>query len=266
MSLLARFLVVLHRPRDLVNIAMVIRAMRNMGLERLRLVRPEEFDPRRIEGIAHGTADLIATAERVETLEEAVRDAVHVVGTTARRRSARHRWWTAPEAAPALLDRAREGPVALVFGPEDRGLSNEELDLCHALLTVPANPEHPSLNLSHAALLVFYELWKESLRRGEAMERDLSPGADHEAPPARAEDLEEFFEVWQRALERVGFFHGIAPGPKMRTFRSLFQRAELDRREVELLKAAAYEIIHYERRTRTRLGLERRPGEDDEDG
>jgi tRNA (cytidine32/uridine32-2'-O)-methyltransferase len=253
---LDRLLVVLHRPRDLVNIALVIRAMKNMGLSRLRVVEPGEWDEYRLEGVAHGTGDVIRAAGHFSTLEEAVGDAVRVVGTTARRRTHPREWTTPEESAPELLARTADGPVALVFGPEDRGLSNEELDLCHELLSVPANPDHPSLNLAHAALLVFYELRRAADRTVGLEGRDLSVGKDREAPPATAAEMEEFFGVWREAMDTVGFFHGIDPEPKMRSFRSLFLRADPDRRELGLLEAAAYEIIHFERRLRARYGLE----------
>lgn len=253
---LDRLVVVLHRPRDLVNIALVIRAMKNMGLSRLRVVEPGEWDAYRLEGVAHGTEDVIEAAEHFDTLEEAIADAVRVVGTTARRRSHPRDWSTPEEAAPGLLARSEEGVVALVFGPEDRGLSNEELDLCHELLSIPSDPDHPSLNLAHAALLVFYEMRRAARREAELEERDLSPGKDREAPPATAEELEEFFGVWEDALDTLGFFHGIDPGPKMRSFRSLFLRADPDRRELGLLEAAAWEIIHYVRRMKARYGIE----------
>lgn len=253
---LERVVVVLHRPRDLVNIALVIRAMKNMGLSRLRVVEPGEWDTYRLEGIAHGTGDLIEAAEHFDDLESALADAVRVVGTTARRRAHPREWSTPEEAASDLLARTAEGPVVLLFGPEDRGLTNEELDRCHELVSIPADPDHPSMNLAHAALLVLYEMRRAASRRADLEERDLSAGKDREAPPATAEELEAFFGVWEEALETVGFFHGIDPGPKMRSFRSLFMRADLDRRELGLLEAAAWEVVHYARRFRARHGIE----------
>lgn len=249
--------VVLHEPQDLVNVALVIRAMKNMGLARLRVVRPAEFfDPYRLEGIAHGTTDVIEAAEVHDRLDDALADATWVLGSSARRRASRQEWWTPEEAAPRVLERAARGPVALLFGPEDRGLSNEELDRCHAVLTVPTNPDHPSMNLAHAALVVFWELRKEVERRGEAAGPDLAVKRRRDTPPAAAGELERFFEVWEEAMETVGLFHGIDPQPKMRSFRSIFQRSDLDRRELGLLQAAAYEVIHYAHRERARAEQE----------
>ncbi|MFW6010768.1 MAG: hypothetical protein ACOC9H_02500, partial [Gemmatimonadota bacterium] len=112
------------------------------------------------------------------------------------------------------------------------------------------------MNLAHAGLLLFYELRRAADRTVGLPQRDLSPGKDREAPPAAAGELEDFFEAWEDAMEAIGFFQGIDPTPKMRSFRSLFQRAELDRIELGLIEAAAYEIIHFERRLRARYGLE----------
>lgn len=246
-------MVVLHQPRDLVNIALVVRAMKNMGLTRLRLVQPAEFDPHRIEGIAHDTADLVERTEIHDSLRDALSDVVRVVGTTARRRAMRHEWSTPEQAAPELLRHTRQGDVALLFGREDRGLTNRELDLCHGLLSIPTNPEHTSMNLAHAALVIFHELRKAADREVDLPDRDLSTGKDRAAPPPTAGELEDFFEVWRDALDEVGFFHGIDPTPKMRSFRAIFRRAGLDRIELDLLRAAAYEVVHYARRLRHRM-------------
>ena len=250
---LDRFHVVLHEPRDLVNIALVIRAMKNMGLQHLRLVRPAEFDPYRIEGIAHDTEELVRRAEVHDDLALALRDAELVVGTSARRRSSKQQWALAEEAGPQLIGRARDGArIALVFGPEHRGLSNAELDLCEAVIHVPTNPRHRSLNLGHAAVIVFYELRRAAL--GLAGRPDLQQRRRDRVPPASSEELERFFEHWEQAMVAIGLFTGRDPLPKMRSFRNIFQRAAPDRREIGLLQATAFEILHFERRLRRRLG------------
>lgn len=256
-SPLDRIVVVLHEPRDLVNVALVIRVMKNMGLGRLRVVRPgEPFDPHRIDGIAHGTEDLVERTRLCGSLEEALADLTYVVGTSARRRAERVQWWSAEEAAERLVAAELDREVALLFGREDKGLSNEDLDLCHAAVSIPVSPEHPSLNLGHAAAILFYELRLAALRAGEAAARDLSSKKRRHTPPATVAELERFFEVWERAMHEIGLFHGVDPGPKMRSFRSIFQRADADRRELKLLQAAAYEIIHYAQRERARARQE----------
>lgn len=251
---LDRFRVVLQEPRDLVNIALVIRAMKNMGLGRLRLVRPAEFDAYRIEGIAHDTEDLVASTELHEDLPSAVADAELVVGTSARRRSSKQQWMFPGQAARQLVERALQGNrIALVFGPEHRGLSNAELDLCETVINVPTSPQHRSLNLGHAALIVFYELRNAAVEMTDAEEPDLGPKRLHRVAPASSGELERFFERWQQAMETLGLFTGVDPLPKMRSFRAIFQRAAPDRRELGLLEATAFEVIHFERRLRERL-------------
>ena len=159
---LDRIVVVLWQTQDRVNVAGTIRAMKNFGLTRLRLVDPAEWDPWRIEGIAHDTHDIVAETQIFDSLPEAVADCVYVVGMTARARRAKRSVARPRDIAPELLHRANESdaaPVALLFGREDHGLSNEALDLCHRTVIIPTNPEHASLNLAQAVLVMAYELW-----------------------------------------------------------------------------------------------------------
>ena len=151
--------VVLHQPQDLVNIATAVRAMANMGLERLTVVDPAEFDPWRITGIAHRTEPIVEAVTLAATLEEALAEATYVVGTSARPRTAQRNYRRPRDLAPRILRRAQSGNVAIVFGREDRGLSNEALDLCHEVMVIPTAPEYSSLNLAQAVLLVSYELF-----------------------------------------------------------------------------------------------------------
>jgi len=139
---LDRIVVVLYQPQDLVNIALVVRAMKNMDLTRLCLVSPAEFSAWRITGIAHDTSEIVEAVRIVDTFEEAVRDVVRVVATTGRRRAKRQEWSEPHDAAPGILERTAAGDVALVFGREDRGLPNEILDLCDEAVCIPTNPEH----------------------------------------------------------------------------------------------------------------------------
>src|SRR5437773_6927526 len=118
--------------------------MKNMGVARLRLVRPVEYDPYRLEGIAHGTNDLIERIEGFDTFDDAVADCVRVVGFTARRRSAKWRFIDPRTSAHELLESAPDGPVAMVFGREDSGLPNDILDRMHAAVVIPTT-EHASL-------------------------------------------------------------------------------------------------------------------------
>jgi len=229
--------VVLDRTQDLVNIAGVVRAMKNMSLSRLRLVRPDEFDPYRITGIAHRTDDVLEAAEHFDSLEEAVADAVYVLGTTARARTAQRNYVRPRQEAPVLLEKAREGTVAILFGREDQGLTNEGLDLCHSVAVIPTNPDYSSLNLAQALLVVAYELFLAA--GGE--EQELPEGKRSERP-ATAEELEEMYSALQNGLDRISFFRDRPPSRVMRIFRTIFGRTELDLHEARLMRAVGHQI------------------------
>ncbi len=233
--------VVLNEPQDLVNVAAVVRAMKNMGLSRLRLVRPAEFDPWRVEGIAHRSTDVVEAVEMHDTLAEAVADATWVVGTSARARTANRNYVRPRDAAPGIVARAREGTACLVLGREDRGLSNEDLDLCHAIVTIPTAPEYWSLNLAQAFLVVAYEIFIAA--GGD--ERPL-PRGRRATRPATREDLESMYNALQDGLGALGFYKGSRrPEAVMRTLRTVLGRAELDVRESRLVRAIGFEMRHY---------------------
>lgn len=234
--------VVLNEPQDLVNVAGSARAMMNMGLRRLRLVQPAEYDERRITGIAHGAEVILERIEFPDTLDAALADAVHVVGTTARRRADRHVWEHPREAAPDLVVRAHDerGPVALVFGREDVGLTNEQLDRCDRILTVPTDRRRSSLNLAQAVLVIAYEL------------RMAGPGSDVKLPrprrdalPATSEQFQRLFEDMERALDRIDFYAPRNPDIILRTFRAIYRRADLDVREANLVRSMFIEFRKY---------------------
>lgn len=250
---LARFVVVLYQPQDLVNIALVVRAMKNMGLTRLRLVSPALFDAYRITGIAHDTHDIVEATELFDDFDSAVSDVIRVVATTARRRASRQVWSEPDRGAEALVARSVEGDIALVFGREDKGLPNEILDRCHEAICIPTSPEHPSLNLGHAAMIVLYEIRRAVRRAFDLEERDLSGKLRDQAPPATAAEMEEFFAVWEQAMETLGIFRGVEPTTKMRSYRRILKRAEPDRRELRLLEATAWRIVNFARRTESRI-------------
>jgi TrmH family RNA methyltransferase len=235
-----RFVIVLNRTQDVVNIATSLRAMMNMGLTRLRLVSPEDFSTYRIAGIAHGSEPLIDTIEFFDTLEDAVADASLVIGTTARRRTATYLWSHPREAAPELLRHPADAahPVAIVFGREDTGLLNEDLDRCDRLLVVPTSTIYSSLNLSQAVLLIGYEL---ALAAESASARPL-PRPKRDAAPSTALEREALFEQINAALHAIDFYKGKVPEAIMRTMRAMARRADVNAREVALLRAMAIEV------------------------
>lgn len=237
---LKRVHVVLNEPQDPVNIGGVVRAMKNMGLGSLRLVRPADFDPYRIEGVAKTGRDLLKGARLHDSLVAAVEDCHLVVGTSARVRRVRRAYLRPREAAGEVVELARAGgDVALVFGREDRGLTNEDLDLCRRVVVVPTNPEQSSLNLAQAVLVLAYEVF---LACGAE-----SPLKEPRRPvvPARTEALERLFAEIQETLRWIDFFKAHHVTPIMRTVREAAGRADLSDREVALFEAMAIEVRKY---------------------
>jgi tRNA/rRNA methyltransferase/tRNA (cytidine32/uridine32-2'-O)-methyltransferase len=247
--------VVLHEPQDLVNIAHVVRGMKNFGLRDLRLVNPGEYESHRVEGIAHQTQDVLARVRAYAALEDAIADCVHVVGFTARGRTAKRNLQRPREAAAEIVALAAAGPepVALLFGREDRGLSNEALDRCHRVVTIPSDPGYASLNLAHAVIIMLYEL---ALARGAETRPFKAPRRP--AEPTPTEELERLFVDVARALGDIEFFKTRNMDTVMRTLREIVHRTPLDLREVKLLRAMAIEVTKYgERLARSRLHVDR---------
>lgn len=219
--------------------------MKNFGLSDLRLVNPDVFDAWRLEGIAHRTSDLVEASTLHDTLDDAIGDATFVVGTTARARTAGRTYAPAREAARAIGARV-SGPaseaarVAILFGREDRGLTNDDLDRCHLVSIIPTTPEYSSLNLAQAALVLAYEIFmvldggREEMPRGRRATR---------APTA--EELEWTFRAIADGLARIDFYKARRPEAVMRTLRTIISRAEPDLREARLLAAIGFEIRNY---------------------
>jgi len=237
---LSRVTIVLDHPQDVVNIAGVVRVMMNFGLSTLRLVEPDEFDPYRIEGIAHRSMPLVAAATVHETLEEAVADCAYVVGTTARARTAGRNYLRPRTAAAGIVQRAAADRVAMVFGREDRGLSNESLDLCHSVVIIPTHEDYSSINLAQACLVLAYETFLAS----GAGDSTLPRGRRATRAPTQ-EELELTYLALEKGLGRVEFFKARKPAAVMRTLRTLIARAEPDLRESKLLAAVGFEVAHY---------------------
>ena len=236
-DILGNVVVVLSEPQDAVNIAAVVRAMKNMGFSKLRLVAPRPYDPYRIEGVAHGTEDIVRSIQHYETLSAALSDCVRVAGFTARRRAAKRAVSDPRSAAHSLLSFATDGPIALLFGREDHGLPNDALDLVHFVVTIPTT-NHASINLAQAVLIALYEL---HLAAPDAT-RTLAP-PKKDAPPATSEQYEQLFADAERALTALDFFRTRNPEHVNRTLRSIVSRAAPDSREIRLLRSMAIEVL-----------------------
>ncbi len=248
MSILSQVAIVLNRPQDPVNIAATVRVMKNFGFVDLRLVQPVAYDPWRIEGVAHGTRDLVERIRHFDTLEDAVADCVYVAAFGAKRRA--HRWpVTDPRAlAPVMLEKAASGRVALLFGQEDHGLPNDAIDRGDVLVRIPTT-EHASLNVAQAVNVAAYEL---HLAAGDAT-REVARHKHHAALPKKDEWERALGDI-DRALAAIAFYRTRNPEHIMRSVRSLLNRAGPDSRELTLVRAMGIEVL----RTldRVRRGLE----------
>jgi len=242
-------ILVLVQPQDIVNIAAAVRIAKNFGIEDLRLVQPQVFDPWRIEGIAHNTADLVDRIRLFDTLDEAVADCGLVVGLTARARAAKRSVQRPRAAAQAMIERLTEAPVAMVAGREDKGLTNAELDRCHLLVTIPTTREYSSLNLAQAVAIMGYETW---LARG-GEEQPVKPPR-HEADPALNAQLEMLFRDWETALWSIEFFKTRQTDMVMRSLREILYRARMDGREAALIRAMGIEVRRYLERKGVNVG------------
>lgn len=225
--------VVMVEPQSPGNIGMACRAMKNMGFRHLRLVKGcDRFHPEALK-FAVAARDLLESAEVFPDLASAIADCTITAGTTRRHGKYRQEILSPPEIAHLFRDQA--GPdckAAIVFGREDSGLTTDELSLCRWHATIPAAAEYGSLNLSQAILVFCYELGKA----GE------SPGGGRELNLATSSEMESMFTQMDACLQKIGFLNEQNPGHIMRSMRRIFFRAELDNREVSILRGMLTQI------------------------
>src|SRR5919199_164424 len=233
--------VVLVEPTDVVNIGGVVRVMANTGFSRLRLVKPIEFEPWDVIGVAHYTQHIVDNAPIHESLTDAIGDAHFVLALTGKHQSARRNLLPMDAALDQVAAAAQAGQtVALLLGPEDTGLTNAMLDVAHALTTIPTNPAYPSLNLAQATLLVLYQLF---LASGGDKQRFRPPA--RKSHPADAALLEDLFADLERALWAIEFLKYHSPVSTLRSLRVALTRARLDQREASLLRAIFIEVRRF---------------------
>jgi tRNA/rRNA methyltransferase len=246
---LERVRVVLVRTKSSGNVGSVARAMKNAGVSDLRLVAPRRYRPGAAARMAVHASDVLERAKLSVSLREAVADCSWVVGTTCRPGPYRSRTLSPREAAPEILSVCTASRVALVFGPEDHGLSNDELKLCHELVTIPADSAYPSLNLAQAVLVCLYELFVAR-----------HPSRSSSPTPATSDRLERMYRNLGHALVRIGFLHGANPEHIMFTVRRIFGRARLDEREVAIWLGIARQIEWFAEEGRGVVEAKRRKG------
>lgn len=211
------------------NIGAVARAMKNMGLAELVLVDPRHFPHVDATARASGAEDVLERARIVESLADALADCNYVAGTSARSRTIGWPTLLPRECAQRLVAEAQHGIAAAVFGPEKSGLTNEDLDQCHTLLTIPTVPGFSSLNLAMAVQVLCYELRMAELG-------DPVPPVLRDTPLASCEDLERFYRHLEQVLTASRFLDPENPRHLMRRLRRLFARAEPDQNEINILR------------------------------
>ena len=228
--------IVLHRTRFPENIGAAARAMRNMGFARLSLVQPENFVAERVRRMAtHVAADVVDGSVRCESLAEALADCQYVVGTTARLGGERQVVSTPEAAARRLLTLSRNNQVAVVFGPEDRGLTNEELRACHTLINIPT-ADFASLNLAQAVMVVCYALFTAA----------DEPAADGFAPRlATRHELDGMYDQLRDILVRISYINPENPDYWLNRLRHFFTRLQLRAREVSIIRGICRQVDWY---------------------
>lgn len=211
------------------NIGAAARAMKTMGLSELYLVSPQLFPHQKAIEMASNAEDVLNQARVVDNLDAAIADCALVVGTSSRTRKIPWPVLSPREVAEKARVEAQHAKIAILFGQEQSGLTNEELHRCHLHLQIPSNPEYSSLNLASAVQVIAYELHVASLTQAP-----VAQTWDYEL--ATAEQMESFFEHLQQVLVQIEFLNPKAPRQLMTRLRRLFHRARPDVMEVNILR------------------------------
>lgn len=233
------------------NVGAAARALKNMSLEELVLVRPARHPHPEASARASGAEDLLSRARVVDDLPAALADCTLVLATTSRERDQYFRVLDVREAAVHAVAQARLGPVAILFGSERAGLTNAELESAHALLRIPANPAYASLNLAMAVQVVAYEILQARQAAGDGGALAATPAipAAKHAPLASAEQMERFYQHLAEVLKLIDFRDRTQRGTHlMRRLRRLFQRAEPDENEINILRGILAAVQQSSRR------------------
>ena len=224
------------------NIGSVARAMKTMGLSELYLVAPKELPDGQAYALSAGASDILAHAKVFDTLQQAISDCALVVGSSARSRTLSWPMLEPRECGVKAVQEAEKQPVALVFGRESSGLTNEELQLCNYHVCIPANPEYSSLNLAMAVQIVTYEVRMAWLAT-EGRPAKQSAVVDPDEEPVAADELESFYRHLEQALVEIRFLDPAKPRHLMSRLRRLYGRSAVSRLEMNILRGILTETI-----------------------
>ncbi|MGH7863367.1 MAG: RNA methyltransferase [Candidatus Binataceae bacterium] len=253
MGVAENFAFVLVRPRSAGNIGAAARALKNMGFADLRLAGPAAANGRMARAMAVHARDVLDGARRFATLGDAVADSSVVVGTTCRSGPYRNDAREIRGGAPELAQLAASNRVALVFGTEDRGLTNRELKLCQRLVTIPGAPDYRSLNVAQAVMVTAYELMLAVQPR---------PDAEHRpAQLAPAGEVDAMLERMGEALVSIGFLPADNPDHIMFALRAILGRSGVNSRELDILNGIARQMRWVAEGGNATLDAKRRAGE-----
>lgn len=227
-----RVTIILVRPQSPGNIGSTARAMRNMGLHQLSLVAPERFPDGEARMMACGAEGLLQTAQMYDSLQAAIAPCHWLIGTSARRRRYRNAPLTPVELASKLPGLCKDHHVGILFGPEDAGLTTDELNLCHDWVVIPTMSEATSLNLSQAVMVICYEI----MQRQTAL---ISPDTPALASIAETEAM---YDHLRQALNIHGFPTEDAVDRILLGIRRIFERTKLDQRDVRMIRGIARQL------------------------
>jgi tRNA (cytidine32/uridine32-2'-O)-methyltransferase len=218
------------------NIGAIARAMKTMGLNELYLVDPQDYPAEEASNRAAGALDVLNRATVVATLPEALADCTQVFATSARKRNYTRPQVTAEEAAGWIKTNPNE-KIAIVFGRERMGLSNEQLGLCQQLLYIPGNPEYDVLNIGSAVQIVSYELFKQfGIHRDEIETPDIIKDEEINEEYPSQQDMERFYQHLESTLSDTGFLVKNHPGEAIQRLQQMFARAQPNAKELRMLR------------------------------
>lgn len=224
------------------NIGGTARAMKNMGLGRLYLVAPQDYPSDKAVWRSAGATDVLDNAVVVDSLDEAIAGCSLVVGTSARERRIPWPLLDPRQCGESVWAEASQHEVAVVFGREDRGLTNEELHKCNYHVHIPANPDYSSLNLATAVQVICYEIRMAYLQQAEG---NTLPQHQWDMPPADAGALDSYYQHLEQTLSELGFLDPANPKQTMTRLRRLYNRVRMDQMELNILRGVLTAMQNY---------------------
>lgn len=236
--------IVLYKPKYAGNVGAIARAAKNMGISNIIVAEAQAFDQEEMrQRSTHLAADVLENIRYVSNIEDALGSFNYIVGTTARLGKARGPFLSPRAVAREVADISQKNKVALLFGPEDTGLTNDQLRLCHSVVPIPTSREFTSINLSHAVMILCYEIFVSSSPADST--KDVTPKL------ARSEELEGMYGQIKTLLDDIGFLNLENPDYWMMHLRRFFTRAGILSREVKIVRGICRQLQWYAHHKKT---------------